>query len=74
MQTIHLYDGKGSGWFNNSTNTVTAMLNPPLKPSDIGRIVITQIEHKSGAETDNNWNINSVAVSLLNNEGGARNS
>ena len=66
LQTIRLYDGTDSGWPNKSTNTVTTTLNPPLKPSDIGQIVITQVEHNHGAETDNNWNINSVTVSLSN--------
>lgn len=37
-----------------------------MKPSDIARIVITQIEHNSSTETDNNWNIDSVAVSMSN--------
>jgi hypothetical protein len=66
LQTVTLYNGSGSGWANNTTNTVTAALNRALKPSDIARIVITQVEHNNGLETDNNWNINSVAVSLYN--------
>ena len=64
LQTITLYDGHGSGWANNSTNTVTAPLNAPLRPSDIGQIVVTQIEHNSPTETDNNWNVNNVVVTL----------
>jgi pimeloyl-ACP methyl ester carboxylesterase len=66
LQSFTLYDGTGSGWSNNSTNTVTATLNTPLKPSDVAHVLITQIEHNSGLETDNNWNINNVTVALMN--------
>jgi phosphoribosylformimino-5-aminoimidazole carboxamide ribonucleotide (ProFAR) isomerase len=72
LQAITLYNGSGSGWPNNSTNTVTATLSPARKASDIGTIVITQIEHNGFGQTDNNWNINSVVVSLSNNGAGSQ--
>jgi pimeloyl-ACP methyl ester carboxylesterase len=66
LETFMLYNGTGSGWSNNSTKTVTETLSPPLKPSDIAHVLITQIEHNHGLETDNNWNINGVTVALMN--------
>ena len=72
LQAITLYDGIGSGWPSNSTKPVTATLNPVLKLSDIGRIVITQIQHIGLHEIPNNWDVNSVMASLLNNGASAQ--
>ena len=56
---------KGS-WGNYSTNTVTFGLNPPLDPAQITQIIITLQQHKSTFQSDDNWNIESVRISLLN--------
>jgi hypothetical protein len=52
LKTITLYSGSGSGWPNNSTNTVTANLSPALSRSQIASIEITQIEHNGFTETE----------------------
>jgi hypothetical protein len=72
LQVMTLKAQNQPAWDNNTTNTTTAALNPVRTPAAIGHIVITLTSHNSLGETDDNWNVQSVAVSLLNNGGGAR--
>ena len=67
LQTITLKSQNASGWNNNSTNTVTAPLLPALTQAQIARIVITLTSHNGFAESNDQWNVQSVAVSLSNN-------
>ena len=72
LQVIDLKPQSKSDWGNNSSHTVDAPLTTPLKPSDIVQIVITLTSHNGFGETDDNWNVNSVNVSLSNNGSGAQ--
>jgi hypothetical protein len=70
LQVISLKAQNQSSWDNNSTHTVTAGLNPPRSPSAIGRIVITLQSHDNATETLDNWDMQSVVVSLSNHGAG----
>jgi len=65
-QVVTLKGHNKGRWGNYSTNAVTAGLNPPLDPAQIAQIVITLQQHKGTFEGDDNWNIESVRISLLN--------
>ena len=67
LQTIWLKSQNQSAWSNHSTHMVTFGLNPPLRPSAIGHIVITLELHNGFGETDDNWDVQSVGVTLSNN-------
>jgi hypothetical protein len=54
-------------WPNNSTKDITFGLASPQAFNAIGSIVIRLVEHNSGFETDDNWNIQSVNITLSNN-------
>lgn len=60
------------GWTNNTTHTLSFALNPPLSAPAIGGIAITLTSHNSFPETDDNWDVQGVVVSLLNNGFGDR--
>ena len=70
LQVMTLKAQNQSGWDNNSTHTVGFPLNPALSAASIGRLVITLTSHNSGLETDDNWNIQTLHVTLLNNGAG----
>jgi microsomal dipeptidase-like Zn-dependent dipeptidase len=72
LQVITLKAQNQPGWNNNTSRTVTATLSPPRTPVAIGHIVITLTSHNSLTETDDNWNVESVAATMLNNGAGAR--
>jgi hypothetical protein len=67
LQTIALKQQNASSWNQNTSNTVTAPLNPALLPSQISHVVITLTSHNSLTETDDNWNVQNVSISLSNN-------
>ena len=67
LQTITLKSQNASAWNNNSTNTVTASLSPALTQAQISHIVITLTSHNGFAESNDQWNVQSVSVSLSNN-------
>jgi hypothetical protein len=46
---------------------VTLPLNPTLSSATVGRLQITLTSHNSGTETDDNWNIETLRVTLSNN-------
>jgi hypothetical protein len=59
--------GHNQGSFdNNSTHKVSGALNRPLTRKDIGEIVIELQEHNGFGQSDDNWNVQSVAVTLSN--------
>jgi hypothetical protein len=64
---ITLKSQSDSGWSNNSTHTVTAPLNPALTQAEIAHVVITLTSHNGFGETNDNWNVQDVSISLLNN-------
>jgi microsomal dipeptidase-like Zn-dependent dipeptidase len=65
-QVITLKGHNKGKWGNYSTDNVTAALNPPLDPTHISQIVVTLQQHKGAFEGDDNWNIESVRISLSN--------
>ncbi len=71
LQVITLKAQNQAGWGNNTTHTVAAALNPPRPLSAIGHIVITLQSHNGAFESDDNWNVQSVVVTLSNNGGGS---
>jgi len=72
MQTITLKSQSEAGWGNNSTHTVSVPLSSPVGLFRIADIVITLTSHNSILETDDNWNVQDVIVSLSNNGSGAQ--
>lgn len=66
LQVIPLKNQNQPGWNNNTTNRVTAVLNPARAPAAIARIVITLTSHPGIGEGPDNWNVESVAVALAN--------
>ena len=71
LQVITLKGQSSPGWPNNSSQVITAPLNTALTPAQIAHIVINLASHDGFAETDDNWNVNSVNVVLSNNGTGA---
>jgi len=71
LQVITLKAQNQSGWGNNSSHTVTAALSPARAASAIGHVVITLTSHNGFAETDDNWNVQSVVATLSNGGSGA---
>ena len=51
---------------------MTETLNPPQPASAIAKIVISMQSHNGFAETDDNWNVDAVTVTLLGGPGGAQ--
>jgi hypothetical protein len=51
-------------WDNNSTHSVTVALNPPAPISSFGDASLTLHSHNSIVETDDNWNVQSIIVTL----------
>jgi microsomal dipeptidase-like Zn-dependent dipeptidase len=71
LQVITLKAKDQHAWDNNTTHNVTARLSPPRAASAIGHIVITLTSHNSTFESNDNWNVQSVLIKLLNNGTGA---
>lgn len=65
LQTLSLKAHNAGGWGNNSTHTVEAALSEPLSADEIGRVAVTLTSHNGTFETDDNWNINQVAIQLF---------
>jgi hypothetical protein len=65
LQTVTLKAQKAGGWGNNSSHTAQAKLQQKLSENQIGRVAITLTSHNGFLETDDNWNINQVAVMLV---------
>jgi len=70
LQVITLKSQSQPGWNNNTSHTVTAALSPALAASNIAHIVITLTSHNGFAETDDNWNVQSVVITLSNSGAG----
>src|SRR5262249_8636165 len=67
LQVIPLKVQDEPAWNNNTIHTVTAALYPERPAASIGHIVISLNSHNSFAESDDNWNVQSVSAALLNN-------
>jgi hypothetical protein len=72
MQTITLKSQSQAAWGNNSTHNVSAPLSSPIRLFEIADIVITLTSHNGLFETDDNWNVQNVIVSLSNNGSAAQ--
>jgi microsomal dipeptidase-like Zn-dependent dipeptidase len=71
LQVVTLKDQHDNrSWGNNATQTVTASLNPPRSLAEVGQIVIALQTHNGFGESDDNWNVNNIAVTLSNNGAG----
>lgn len=68
IQTIELKAQNDSNeWANNTTKDLTFNLNSPMGFSAIGAVTIALIEHDGFGESDDNWNVQSVNITLQNN-------
>jgi hypothetical protein len=66
LQTVPIKaDGDGS-FFNGSVHDLVATLTTPVTAGGIGKVVITRVEHNSGLETDDNWDISALDIRLAN--------
>jgi hypothetical protein len=64
--------GEGGGsWGNNSNHVVTRNLLVPRPASDFATIDVTLTSHNHVFETDDNWNIQDIAVSVTGPNGSA---
>ena len=70
-QTFTLKAQSDSGWGNNSDHVKTfTIAGPAQPPSAFGNVTFTLTSHNSFPETDDNWNIQSVTITL-NGPGGS---
>jgi microsomal dipeptidase-like Zn-dependent dipeptidase len=67
LQQLTLHAKDSGSWDNNTTHTVSLELKPPRKPCDIGHIAITMTSHNGFGETNDNWNVENVNITLTNN-------
>jgi hypothetical protein len=68
VQTVTLKSQSNPSWDNNTTHEVVAGLSPaqlPSQASPLSGLGITLTSHNSFLETDDNWNINNVTMSVL---------
>jgi hypothetical protein len=66
IQVITLKAQNQSGWNNNSTHDLVFALNPPQPISQLQNILITLTSHDSFGESDDNWNVQSVNITVFN--------
>jgi hypothetical protein len=69
-QTVELKSQSDASWDNNSTHIVTFALSSPQPLSAFVNVTISLIEHDGFIETDDNWNIQTVNVTLSSSMGG----
>jgi|GEM_PF-360911 hypothetical protein len=69
MQVITLKTHSQPGWGGGTTNTVTSSLSAPASAASIQSIVITLLQGGSWPETDDNWDVESVRITLENSTG-----
>ncbi|MGO8816916.1 MAG: neprosin family prolyl endopeptidase [Terriglobia bacterium] len=71
-QTFTLKAQSDPGWPNNSDHVKTFTIAGAARPlSDFGDITITLTSHNSWTETDDNWNIQNVSITLTGSSGSA---
>jgi hypothetical protein len=64
-QTFTLKAQSDPGWGNNSDHIKTFTISGPAQPlSAFGNVTITLTSHNSFPETDDNWNIQNVTITL----------
>ena len=71
QEVITIKDHNIDGFKQYSNNGATASLRGPIHPKDLQQIVITLVQGTKQAQTADNWNVNYIAVSLLNRNAGA---
>jgi len=71
IQDISLKGGNQGSWDNYSTHTVNATLKEFVTATAIGKINITMESHNNWHESDDNWNVQYITVTLLS-VGGAQ--
>lgn len=67
IQVITLKNQNQAGWSNNSTQTIIFSLSPALSPADIDQVTIALGSTASGVLSADNWNVQSVTITLSNN-------
>jgi len=65
IQDIQLKNGKQGDWNNNTTHTVIETLEHPVTATAIGKVNISMESHNGFAQTDDNWNVQAVTITLL---------
>ena len=70
FETVVLKSQSQSDWSNNSTHTVSAGLGTPQPLSAFGSVAMTLTSHNGFFETNDNWNVQAVNVSLSNSRTG----
>ena len=60
-----------SSWDNNSAHTKTFTITPAITLAQFGNISITSQSHNSFTETDDNWNIQSLRITVSGASGSA---
>src|SRR5208282_5088412 len=71
-QTFTLKAQSDPGWGNNSDHVKTFNIAGPAQPlSAFGKVTITLTSHNSFPETDDNWNIQSVDITVNGSSGSA---
>jgi hypothetical protein len=65
LQTLTVKNSGGGSWPNNSTHTVEDKLSQQLSGNEIGTIALTLTSHNGFLETNDNWNVQSIAVELF---------
>jgi hypothetical protein len=69
IQVLQLKAQNMQGWDVNTNHSIMAKLERPMKASEIGRVVIMMQSHNAPFQTDDNWNVQSVTVTLLGDNG-----
>jgi hypothetical protein len=64
VKTFTLKAQSDGGWENNSDHIKSFAISPPQPIENVGRIDITLTSHNSFLETDDNWNIQNVYVTV----------
>jgi hypothetical protein len=70
FQTVTLKTQSQNGWPNNSTNTVSTALTPATALAAFSSVVMTLTSHNGTFESDDNWNVQAVNVTLSNSTNG----
>jgi len=60
-----------SAWDNNSAHTKTFTISPPATLAEFGNISISLQSHNSFTESDDNWNVESVRITVSGANGSA---
>lgn len=69
FETVTLKPQNASGWDNNTGRIAVGSFNQASQTA-LGQVAITLTSHNGFLESDDNWNIQNMTVSVLNSSGG----